>query len=109
MSEQLPLANYDELPVGTLEHRIRSLTEGEIQQLLEHEHQHANRVAVTELLKHRLEELRQGATPSPGEGEPADVPQHSASASPVEPEGPREKGRPTAHGSRSKTGKGMEH
>ncbi len=110
MAEQLPLANYDELPAGTLKHRIRSLTEDELAQLLEHERQHAHRIPVIEMLNHRVHELQEGATPSPGaESEPVDVPGHSASGSPVSPQGPREKGRPTEQGTRSSTGKGMEH
>lgn len=110
MSEQLPLANFDELPLTTLQHRIRSLDGDELRQLLSHEREHADRVPVTELLANRIEELDAGASPTPGpESEPVDVPDHSASGSPVNPQGPREPGRPTAHGTRSKTGKGMEH
>ncbi|GAB3282554.1 hypothetical protein [Parasphingorhabdus pacifica] len=111
MSEQpLPLAGYDELPLTTLRHRIRSLTSDELREVLNHEHAHGNRLPVVEVLRHRLEELEQGATPSPGaEHEPSDTPQHSRADSPVSPQGPREPGRPTPHGTRGPTGKGMEH
>ncbi|MBA8824792.1 hypothetical protein FHX42_002139 [Saccharopolyspora lacisalsi] len=111
MSEpNLPLANYDELPLATLGHRIRSLTEEEIQQLLDHEREHANRVHVIEVLTSRMDELRRGASPTPGsESEPSDVPGHKRSGSVVDPAGPREPGRPTEHGTRTNTGKGKEH
>ena len=53
--EQLPLPNFDQLPLGTLGHRIRSLTEDDLRRLLDHEREHAARVPVTELLTGRLE------------------------------------------------------
>lgn len=110
MATELPLPEFDELPVNTLKHRIRSLTRQELVTLREHERAHANRVPVLEVLDRRIEELDQGATPTPGpEEQPSDVPAHSASPSPAEPRGPRGKGRPTEHGTSSSTGKGMEH
>lgn len=111
MTEQpLPLPGYDELPVGALQHRIRALNIGELDQLIEHEHAHANRTPVLELLQHRHHELEQGATPSPGpEDEPVDTPDHQRGSSPVAPQNPRESGRPTEQGTRSSTGKGIEH
>lgn len=108
--EQLPLPDFDELPLGALGHRIRSLTEDELRQLLEHERAHAARVPVTELLTGRLDELQRGAVPSPGaEKDPNDVPGHTPSGSKVTPEGPAEPGRPSPPGTRSSTGKGIEH
>lgn len=111
MSEQqLPLPDFDELPLGTLGHRVRALTENDVRLLLDHERAHANRVQVVQLLTHRIDELEQGATPSSGaESEPVDVPGHTSSGSPVTPSGPRESDRPTVHGTRSNTGKGIEH
>ncbi|SFT46984.1 hypothetical protein SAMN04487904_102314 [Actinopolyspora lacussalsi subsp. righensis] len=110
MTAQLPIPDYDEMPLSTLGHRIRSLTEDELNTLLEYERTHAARVPVIEQLTGRLNELRQGAEPTPGpEEEPSDVPGHSRSGSEVTPEPPRGKGRPTAHGTRSTTGKGIEH
>ncbi|MHA6802738.1 hypothetical protein [Salinifilum ghardaiensis] len=107
--EQLPIAGFDELPLNTLQHRIRSLTSDQLELLLAHEQEHADRVQVVELLNNRLEELAAGAEPTPGEGEPIDVPGRTAHGSPVGPQGPREKGRPGVHGTRSSTGKGAEH
>lgn len=111
MSEkQLPLPDFDQLPFGALGHRIRSLTEAELRQLLEHEREHAARVPVTELLTGRLDELQRGAEPTPGgEHEPTDVPSHSPTGSKVTQQGPAEPGRPSPPGTRSSTGKGIEH
>lgn len=108
--EQLPLPDFDELPLGALGHRIRSLTEDELRQLLEHERAHAARVPVTELLTGRLDELQRGAVPSPGaEEDPNDVPARTPSSSKVTPEGPAEPGRPSPPGTRGVTGKGIDH
>ncbi len=111
MSEQeLPLPDYDELPLGSLRHRMRALTEDEVGLLLEHEREHANRVPVIELLRSRLDELGQGATPSSGsQTEMPEVSGHKRAGSPVTPEGPRETGRPTPHGTIGEKGKGIEH
>jgi hypothetical protein len=63
----LPLPDYDELPVGAVEDRIRSLTTDEVERLVSHERAHANRAPVVEILSARLERLREGAEPpSPG-------------------------------------------
>lgn len=111
MSEQgLPLPDYDELPLGSLQHRIRALRSDELQELLDHERQHANRVPVVELLTSRLDELARGAEPSAGDqSEMPEVPSHGAKGSPVGPSGPAQPGRPTAHGTLGRTGKGAEH
>ena len=111
MSEQeLPLPDYDELPLGTLRHRMRALTEDEVRQLLDHERNHANRVPVIELLTSRLGELEKGASPSTGsQTETPEVTGHKRAGSPVTPAGPREAGRPVPHGTIGETGKGIEH
>ena len=66
MSHDLPLPDYDQLPAGAVEHRIRSLDADGVQQLLDHENAHANRPAVVMALETRLEQLRSGAEPSGG-------------------------------------------
>lgn len=111
MSEQgLPLPDYDELPIGTLRHRMRALDADEIRTLLEHERGHAARVPVTTLLTSRLDELERGATPSPGsQEEMPEVSEHKRTGSPVTPSGPAQPGRSTAHGTIGQTGKGAEH
>lgn len=64
--DELPLANYDQLPVGTVEHRIRSLDADELETLLAYEHEHADRAPVTRVLDVRLAQVRSGSEPSPG-------------------------------------------
>lgn len=64
--EELPLPDYDELPLGTLQHRVRSLDEPQLRQLMSYERQHANRTPVLEVMRARLEQLDAGAEPSPG-------------------------------------------
>jgi hypothetical protein len=63
---ELPLPDYDNLPVGSLESRIRTLDADDIQTLLDYERQHANRVAVVQILQRRAEALANGAEPSGG-------------------------------------------
>jgi hypothetical protein len=67
----LPIADYDQIPPGELEHRIRSLSRPELEDLLEYEHRHASRVQVLEMLTARLDQLRKGSTPSEGGAAPA--------------------------------------
>lgn len=62
--DELALPDYDHLPVATLGTRIAALTEEQVQQLLEYEHAHADRVPVTTVLEGRLDALRNGAEPS---------------------------------------------
>ena len=98
--QQLPLPDYDELPVGVLRHRIRSLEADQVATLLDYEKAHAHRVLVEELLSTRLHELEQGARPSAGS--PADIPEaprHSRAGSPVTPgSGRSPSGPPARHG-----------
>lgn len=63
---ELPLRDYDHLPLAALGHRIRSFREGELRQLLDYERQHANRPAAVQVFTQRLAELAAGAQPSPG-------------------------------------------
>lgn len=59
MSSELPIPDFDHLPEGALAHHIRSLCEEEdVQRVLEYEHEHANRLAVTLVLERRLSALR---------------------------------------------------
>ena len=62
----LPLRDYDHLPVSAVSQRIRSLSAGQLGQLLDYERAHANRVQVLRVMKARLAELADGATPSGG-------------------------------------------
>lgn len=64
--DQLPLPDYDHLPVGSLEGRIRSLDAGGLETLLAYEREHADRVQVVQLLENRLTSVREGAPTSDG-------------------------------------------
>ncbi|MGW4081632.1 hypothetical protein ACWEGS_01195 [Streptomyces sp. NPDC004822] len=63
----LPLPDYDHLPLGGLRSRVRSLTAGEVEELLAYEHAHGDRLPVTELLDARLDQLHSGAEPTSGD------------------------------------------
>ncbi|MFF8831432.1 hypothetical protein [Streptomyces sp. NPDC015131] len=62
----LPLPDYDELTVGTLEHRIRELGVPELDQLLHYEHEHADRAMVVQVLTARKRQIDAGAPLSGG-------------------------------------------
>ena len=64
--DDLPLPDYDHLPVASLAQRVRTLDSEGVQALLGYESAHGNRLPVTEVLKARLRELEQGAEPSGG-------------------------------------------
>ena len=103
---QLPLPDYDELPLGALRHRMRALSAAEVRQLQEHERAHAHRIHVLELLSSRLDELEHGATPSPGSQE--SVPEatgHARHSSPVHPGGSPEPIHPPPHGMTGQQGR----
>ncbi|MGW0521693.1 hypothetical protein [Crossiella sp. NPDC003009] len=69
MSEhaELPLPDYDHLPQGSLNHRIRALDRPQLATLREYETAHANRPAVLAVFDARLAELDAGARPSGGD------------------------------------------
>ena len=64
---QLPLRDYDHLPLTALAYRIRPLTREEIEDLLRYEREHANRLPAVQVFETRLAELGAGAEPSGGE------------------------------------------
>jgi hypothetical protein len=64
--DQLPLPDYDHLPLGSLEGRIRSLDADGLTALLDYERAHGDRLPVTQLLERRLEAVRGGAELSGG-------------------------------------------
>ncbi|GAA3506170.1 hypothetical protein GCM10019016_132850 [Streptomyces prasinosporus] len=102
----LPLPDYDHLPIGGLESRIRSLTAGEVEELLSYERAHADRLPVTELLTARLEQLRAGAEPTSGSPD-ALRPEQGASrtGSPVSPATSPQPFSPPPHGTPDQFGK----
>lgn len=99
-AENLPLPDYDHLPMGSLQHRIRSLTRDELAQVLDYERGHNDRPQVVELLNRRMAELEAGAEPAPGaqdEEDPVEL-GRSSGGSPVGPGGSPEPIHPPRHG-----------
>ncbi|MBX9397383.1 hypothetical protein K4749_28295 [Streptomyces sp. TRM72054] len=103
----LPLPDYDHLPIGGLEARVRSLTTEEVEELLAYERTHADRVQVTELLTTRLEQLKAGAEPTSGDPSALRPEQGPASrtGSPVSPATSPEPSSPPPHGTPDQRGK----
>ncbi|MFE9017614.1 hypothetical protein ACFYNL_03395 [Streptomyces sp. NPDC007808] len=102
----LPLPDYDHLPIGGLESRVRSLDTGEVEELLAYERSHADRLPVTELLSARLEQLRSGAEPTsgdPGALRPEQSTRHAGS--PVSPATSPQPSGPPPHGTPDQRGK----
>jgi hypothetical protein len=64
--DELLLPDYDHLPLPAVIQRIRSLPADAIQDILDYEESHADRLPLTEALRTRLAELADGATPSTG-------------------------------------------
>ena len=61
---ELPLPDFDHIPLGTLPSRITALDADSVSQLLAYEREHGNRLPVVQVLEHRLQALREGAEPS---------------------------------------------
>ena len=83
--DQLPLPDYDHLPVEGLTSRIRTLDADGLQTVLAYEREHANRLQVVTVMENRLSALRDGAQPSGGDpaAPAADDPAHAATTSRV--------------------------
>ena len=81
----LPLKDYDHLPVGSLTTRIRTLGSEDLTTLLEYERSHANRIQVVTVMESRLSSLKTGAQPSGGDpaAQGADAPPEAAGGSQV--------------------------
>ncbi|GAA4901811.1 hypothetical protein [Streptomonospora salina] len=90
-----PIEGYEGLPVGTLQHRVRALTEEQMRDLIAYEREHADRPNVLEILTSRLTELENGAEPTEGDQsfhpETPEAPQGGSDVSP-RGQGPRPKG-----------------
>ena len=86
--DELPLPDYDHLPTGSLEGRIRTLDAAGVEALLAYERAHGDRLPVVQLLSARLEQLAAGAAPSGGSPTaPTPEAEHAPQAgSPVSPE-----------------------
>ncbi|WP_040336804.1 hypothetical protein [Candidatus Blastococcus massiliensis] len=83
--DQLPIPDHDQLPVGGLTSRIRTLDAQGLQTLLTYERGHANRVQVVQMMEHRLKGLEEGGQPSGGDpaAAAADDPTHASAGSKV--------------------------
>lgn len=76
--EKLPIPDYDHLPLGSLESRIRTLDQSGVEALLVHESRHGDRAPVMNLLRQRLRRLHDGAKPSGGSGGAGSMPETAA-------------------------------
>jgi hypothetical protein len=94
----LPLPDYDQVPLGDLRHRIRSLDEAGVRTLADHERAHGDRVPVLQLLDARLAELRDGAEPAPGDPRQAPPVHGTPGGSPVSEATATSGGTPLRHG-----------
>lgn len=101
--DDLPLADYDQLALPDLRHRIRTLDDQQLQAVFDHETAHGNRIPVLEFLHARLKELHQGAEPSGGD--PAKAPGVSgiAGGSKVQQDTAAEASTPLRHGVANQT------
>jgi hypothetical protein len=98
MDQDLPLPDYDQLPLGDLRHRVRSLDETRLRTLIDHESTHGDRVPVLEVLRARLAELENGAEPSAGDPSRTPGVSSSAGGSPVGPATAAENNTPLRNG-----------
>ncbi|MEU6255774.1 hypothetical protein [Streptomyces sp. NPDC047043] len=102
----LPLPDYDHLPIGGLESRVRSLTADEVETLLTYERAHGDRLPITALLSARLEQLRTGAEPTSGSPGALRPEQHGRHAgSPVSPATSSQPFSPPPHGTPDQRGR----
>ncbi|MFD3501911.1 hypothetical protein ACFWWT_08895 [Streptomyces sp. NPDC058676] len=104
--DSLPLPDYDQLPIGGLESRVRSLTAQDVEELLAYERTHADRVPVTAVLTARLEQLEAGAEPTsgdPGALRPEQAASHTGSR--VSPATSPQPFSPPPHGTPDQRGK----
>jgi hypothetical protein len=104
-SNELPLKDYDQLTLGDMHHRIRSLEEDSLRTLLDYECGHAARVPAVEILKARLRELEAGADPSPGDPARAPRVKGTPGGSPVQQATAAEGATPLRHGVAQQTPK----
>lgn len=99
----LPIPDFDELSLGDLRHRIRSLDAEQLNAVLTHEAGHAARVPVLEILEARQRELDDGAQPSPGDPTNAPPVQGASGGSPVQESTAAQATTPLRHGVANQT------
>ncbi|MGW0842405.1 hypothetical protein ACWD26_19950 [Streptomyces sp. NPDC002787] len=104
--DTLPLPDYDHLPLGGLESRVRALSAKEVEKVLAYERAHAGRLPVTQLLTARLDQLRAGAEPTSGDPDALRPEQHGrSSGSPVSPATSPQPMSPPPHGTPDQRGR----
>ena len=101
--DELPIADYDQLSLPDLRHRIRGLEEAPLRALFDHETEHGNRIPVLEVLHARLKELHQGAEPSAGDPSKAPGVTPTPAGSPVQESTAAQPNTPLRHGVASQT------
>jgi hypothetical protein len=94
----LPIPDYDQLPLTDLRHRIRALDEPQLRALFDHETAHGNRIPVLEVLHARLRELTHGAEPSSGDPGKSPGVTGTPGGSPVQESTAAEPDTPLRHG-----------
>jgi hypothetical protein len=94
----LPVPDFDQLPLTELRHRIRAMDERQLGTLPAHERAHGDRLPVLELLQTRLDQLADGARPSPGDPRQAPEVSGQSAGSPVQPATAAEGNTPLRHG-----------
>jgi hypothetical protein len=105
--DELPLPDFDHLPLGGLKTRIRALAADEVEKVLEYERAHADRTPVVQVIRIRLDELAAGAEPTGGD--PAAVrPEQRpglAGRTTVSPDTAAEASHPPPHGTPDQRGR----
>jgi hypothetical protein len=99
----LPLPDYDHLPLGSLTHRVRTLDGAEVATLLDYEREHGQREPVITILEERLSALERGAEPSggsplgarPEDASPPEGPEQASPQTTGPPINPPSQGDPT--------------
>jgi hypothetical protein len=84
--DSLPIPDFDHVPLGTLPSRISALDESGVQQLLEFEREHGDRLPVVQVLERRIEAIQGGAQPSGAVEQSMPEVTQSSSGSSVSPE-----------------------
>jgi hypothetical protein len=94
----LPLPDYDHIPLGTLLSRISALDAAGVGELIAYEEAHGNRLPVLEVLRHRVAALRSGTEPSGAIQQDMPEVTRSQAGSVVGPETAGPKINPPSHG-----------
>ncbi|KQQ22006.1 hypothetical protein ASF48_01885 [Rathayibacter sp. Leaf299] len=83
--EDLPLPDWNDIPLGTVAERIRPLDEEGVVALLSYEEAHGDRAPITTILRSRLAQLREGAEPAGRVPESLPETSQGSTGSPVSP------------------------